>query len=95
LDTNSTAVRAGVIDSVGADYLVWKDGDTRLQVNFKDDAMFSKEDWALSFYGHEGKRAVIPVDGLFYISTDIMPGDFEGSLRVVPTFVSVESVTRL
>jgi hypothetical protein len=95
LKANLNAVRKGVIESVGADSLVWRDSDTRLLVKFKDSAMFSKEDWALSFKGLEGKPAVIPVDGQFYISVDIMIGDFVGSLRVVPTYVPIDSVRLL
>jgi len=93
--TTTTTVRDGLIDSVGTDYVIWRDGETRLQVKFKDDSMLTKEDWALNFRGFEGKRAVISVDGPLYISMSVMPGHFEGTLRVIPGCAPVESVTAL
>jgi hypothetical protein len=95
MQTTRDAVRDGVIDSVGVDYVIWRSGKTRVRVKFKDGAEFRKEDYALFFSGHEGKQAVISVDGPFYISLDIMPGEFEGSIRVVPNYVAVESITTL
>lgn len=89
------AVRTGEIESVGTDSLIWRGSETRLLVKFKDDPTFKKEDAALAFAGKEGQRAVIPVDGPFFIGMDFMPGDFEGALKTVPTYFAIESLTTL
>lgn len=91
----TTSVIIGKIENVGPDYIVWRNGDDKRRVEFKDSAMFTKEDSALCFRGHEGKPAAIPIDGPFFIAMDFMPGDFEGSLKVAPFHLAVESVKQL
>jgi len=54
----------------------------------------TKEDLAASFRGQMGKPVALSVDGPFFIAIDFLPGDFEGTVRVIPSTFSVASVER-
>jgi hypothetical protein len=90
-----TKVRIVRVGSSGEDYLVLRDGDLVLRVNFDDDWMMTKEEWAASFSVFEGKHVVIPVEGPFFIGTDFVCGDVDGVARVIPAYVPVTSIDRL
>ena len=79
---------------MGTDYIRLHDGDDCLRVNFADDWMLTKEEWAAWFRGREGETVAIPFDGPFFIALDILPGDFEGSVRVIPFHFPLASVER-
>ena len=89
-----TTTRFVKVGEAGADYVQLHDGDESLKVNFADDWMLPKEEWAACFRGKEGKTVAIPVDGPFFIGVDILPGDFEGSVRVIQTYFPIGSIER-
>ncbi|MBZ5697038.1 MAG: hypothetical protein LAN18_00675 [Acidobacteriia bacterium] len=90
-----TAVVVGNIEKVGPDYIWWRNGADKRQVNFADNWAMTKEDWAASFRGLVGKPAAIPVGGPFFIAVDFLPGIFEGTVRVIQSTFPVASVERL
>jgi hypothetical protein len=90
-----TAVVVGKIEKVGPDYIWWRSRTDKRQINFADNWASTKEDWAASFRGLEGRPAAIPVGGPFYITVDFLPGDFEGTARVIQSPFPVASVERL
>jgi hypothetical protein len=89
-----TTARFVKIGKAGADYVQLHDGDDCLKVNLADDWMLTKEEWAACFRGKEGKTVAIPVDGPFFIGFDILPGEFEGNVRVIPSYFPIASIER-
>lgn len=89
-----TRARFVKVGEAGADYVRLHHGDESLKVNFADDWMLTKEEWAACFHGKEGKTVTIPVDGPFFIGVDILPGEFEGSVRVIQTHFPIRSIER-
>jgi hypothetical protein len=89
--TTARFVRVG---KMGTDYVWLHDGDDCLRVNFADDWMFTKEERAACFRGKEGKTVAIPLDGQFFIGIDILLGEFEGSVRVIPSNFPIASIER-
>jgi hypothetical protein len=89
-----TTARFVKVGKAGTDYVQLYDGDDYLKVNFADDWTLTKEEWAACFRGKEGKTVAIPLDGPFFIGIDILPGDFEGSARVIPSYFPVVSIER-
>jgi len=93
--TTSKRFAVGNIEKVGPDYILWRDGADMRQINLADDWAMTKEDLADTFREQVGMRAAIPLDGPFFIALDFLPGDFEGTVRVIPSTFSVASVERL
>jgi len=89
-----TTARFVEIGKVGADFIQLHDGDDCLKVNLADDWMLTKEEWAACFRGKEGETVAIPVDGPFFIGFDILPGELEGGVRVIPSYFPVVSIER-
>ena len=89
------AVKVGTIEKVGPDYILWRNGDDKRQINFEGDWAMTKEDQAACFRELVGKPAALPVDGPPFIAIDYLPGDFEGTAKWIPSTFSVASVERL
>jgi hypothetical protein len=90
-----SAVLVGNIEKVGPDYIWWRNGTDKRQINFADNWMQTKEEWAAGFHSFMGKPVAIPVDGPFFIAVDFLPGDFEGPVKVVQLPFPIASVERL
>jgi hypothetical protein len=89
------AAEIGIIEKIGPDYIWWRNGSDRSQVNFGDLRNMTKEDCAASLVGLVGRPAVMPVSGPPFIAVDFLPGDFEGTMKVLPANFSIASVERL
>jgi hypothetical protein len=89
-----TTVEVLKIEKAGPDYVLLRDGNSDVRINFADDETFSKEDSAGFFRGLQGKPAAIPVDGPFFIAVDFWRDRFDDSLKVIPFTFAVASVER-
>ena len=88
-----TAVEVLNIEA-GRDFVRLRDDKMDVRINFADDEMFSKEDYANFFRPLQGKCAAIPVDGPFFIAVDFWRDGLDGSLKVVPFQFAIASVER-
>jgi hypothetical protein len=89
-----TTVKVFTIEDAGSDYVLLRDGEMDLRVNFDDDETFTKEETAGLFRGLVGMPVCISngdVDGQFFIAVDFWPGD-DNSFRVVPFNFAVSTV---
>lgn len=85
----------GTIEKVGPDYILWRNGADKRQINFGDNWASTKEYWAATFRGLEGRPAAISTDGPPRLAVTFLPGYFEGTSRVVLSAIPISSVERL
>jgi hypothetical protein len=85
-----TTVEILNIQEAGSDYLVLRNGETSVRVNFGDYSDSTKEESAASFRGLEGKPVAIPADfnEPFFIGMDF----WKSPDRVVPFTFAVSSI---
>ena len=82
------------IQEAGQDFLLLKDADTSVRLEFADDHDFTKEDSAGFFRPLVGKPAAIPVSndtGNFFIAVD-MWRDLFGNFKVIPFHFAISKV---
>jgi hypothetical protein len=93
---NMTTVEILNIQEAGSDYLVLKNDEASVRMNFGDDRDFTKEESAASFRGLEGKPAAIPADfnEPFFIAVDFWRSP-DNSFRVLPITFRVSSIELL
>lgn len=89
-----TTVEVLKIEKAGSDYILLRNGNSDVRINFADDGTFSKKDSASFFHGLQGKPAAIPVDGPFFIAVDFWRDIFDGGLKFIPFTFAVASVQR-
>ena len=78
-------VRIVKIESAGTDFVILCDGNRRLRVTFADSLIepsFTKEACAQVCRNKVGQEVAIPVEGPFFISCDVLPGEFEGTRKI-------------
>src|SRR6266436_5000850 len=87
-----TTVEILNIQEAGRDYLVLKNSETGVRVNFDDDKEYTKEESAAFFRSLVGKPAAIPadLDQPFFIAVDFWPLS-DNDVRVVPFRFGVSS----
>src|ERR1700737_2053562 len=88
-----TTVEILNIQEAGSDYLLLKNGETGVRVNFADDRDYTKQEHAAFFRGLEGKPAAIPVDSdqPFFIAVDFWTST-GNNVRVIPFTFGVSSI---
>jgi hypothetical protein len=81
------------VEKVETDRVVLRNSAGDIRVRFADNWAFTKEDSADLFRPFQGKQAVIPIEGPFFIAVDFQL-NVDGSFRVWPMHLAISSVER-
>jgi hypothetical protein len=86
---------AVVVDvvKIEVDSVLFRNRSSEIRVKFADNWLFTKEDSADLFRPFQGKQAVIPVDGPFFMAVDFRR-NLDGSFDVHPMHLAIASIER-
>jgi hypothetical protein len=81
------------VEKVEMDTVFFQNRSVEIRVKFADNWLFTKEDSADLFRPFQGKQAVIPLDGPFFMAVDFRR-NLDGSFDAHPMYLAIASIER-